>query len=153
MQIKTSLFVAGFFLLNLSSCVQPVLRCRSEHLDPCYLASSHVHSPDPCSGSFYGEQIIISWDLSLKGEAELQLDVRYGNLEHAHFSRPIHKGHDQWIYRLMNGECAEKQGIISYRARIVQGGLVLASWTHSLWTEIITIKRDKLYCVGLDGAV
>ncbi|NGX60719.1 MAG: hypothetical protein K940chlam9_00187 [Chlamydiae bacterium] len=122
----------------MGGCSRAPLECRTEYLRPDYLASWQISTPDPCLDCFYGEQIVVRWDLPRRDvEATLLLHLRYGNRETETVMRSLHTPKGYWTYRLVNDPYWCKEGILSYRAEIWQNGELLTDWTHHLYTELI----------------
>ena len=138
------LFLLLAMALVLTACHRPTLTCRSEYLDPSYLASERVNTPDPCRRCFYGQQIIVSWNLphGIQTPVELLLHVRYGTREVETLHHTITHSGGYWIYRLINQDYWCREGIIAYKAQLCQEGRELDEWTHHLWAELIPIPRN-----------
>lgn len=128
--------------LLLYGCHRAPLHCRTEYLYPDYLASTHVLTPDPCRKCFFGEQIVIKWDIERQClPVELVLHVRYGNREQETVAWPIANPKGYQIYRLVNDDYWCSEGILSYKAELYKDGLQIADWEHHLWVEIIEIQE------------
>lgn len=141
--MRTFLLLAVVLLLT--GCHRPHIACRSEYLHPSYLASSRVNTPDAARACFYGQQIIVSWNLPqgcAQEDITLALHIRFGNREIETVIIPIaaHKG--WWIYRLVNEEYWSRCGILAFRAELLRSGELIDSWTHYLWAEIIDLGED-----------
>ena len=140
--MKNILLVA---MVLLTGCHCPYLQCRTEYLFPLYLSSEQINTPDSQRECFYGQQIIVKWDLPdhcLARPVILQLHIRYGTRELKTFTRPVTTNKGYTFYRLLNQDYWCQGGILSYQAELIQEGLVLDKWTHSLWVEIIQINED-----------
>ena len=127
--------------LLLTGCHRSYLSCRSEYLYPTHLASQKVNTPDPDKGCFYGQQIIVHWDLPkncLIRPVELHLHIRYGNREIEQVSHTLEKGRGWFIHRVVNRDYWCQEGILSFYAELLQDGEVLDDWTHYLWVPIIS---------------
>lgn len=135
--------ILPILLFFLPSCMSPALTCRSEYLYPPYLASVQANTPDPFSCSFYGQQIVVHWNLSKQSLAKplnLLLHIRYGNRELETISTLIKRRRGWWIYRLMDQDYLCKEGILAFQAQLVHGEEVLEQWTHYLWADIIEVS-------------
>ncbi len=108
---------------------------------PAYLASEQINTPDPCRLCYQGQQLVVHWRLpdTAVQPAELVLQVRYGNHECETITHPITKRRGYWIYRLVNADYWEREGIVTYRATLCRGGTAICTREHHLWTEILTI--------------
>lgn len=131
-------------ILILSSCHRSWIECRTEFLYPNYLASEKIDTPDPARACFFGQQILVHWRLppsSLRCPIFLVLNIRYGNKEIEKMEIPVTTTRGWWIFRLLNQKYSEKEGILSFKAELIQEGELLDSWTHFLWADLITIPH------------
>lgn len=122
----------------------PLLRCRSDYLDPNYLASEWAETPDPLRFCFYGQQIVVFWNLPhscLGAPVELQVQIRDGAREIETLLIPINQSKGSWVYRLVNDAYWQRGGILSFKAELIQNGELLGEWKHSLWSDIIEINQ------------
>lgn len=132
--------MASFWL---AGCHRTPLVCRSEYLYPTYLASKQVKTPDLYYGCFYGQQIVIYWNLPRSAfykPVELILHVRYGNRELDTLTIPLKSSRGYWVYRLVNEEYWCRDGILAFQAQLCRDGELLEQWSHHLWSEIIDIR-------------
>lgn len=137
--------VAG--LSFLTSCHKPLLMCRTEYLTPIYLASQQILTPDPLRDCFYGQQLIVKWNLSrecVDDSLLLVVHLRFGTRENETIKVPLTKAFGFWVYRLLNQEYWCKGGIISYQAQLWHLGELVEEWNHHLWTELIEIREEDL---------
>jgi hypothetical protein len=140
--MRTFLFLA---MVLSAGCHRPHLSCRSEYLYPRYLASEQVNTPDLARRCFYGQQIIVSWNLPKHCQGyplTLRLHIRYGDREIETVSTRVAKRRGWWIYRLVNQDYWCRGGILSFQAELLQGEEVVEEWTHYLWAEIIEIPEN-----------
>ncbi len=130
--------------LLFSGCNRIPLSCRSEYLGPNYLASAAIDTPDPLQACFMGQQIVVRWNLPSQAPCPttLRLSVRFGTREIETFTTPINNRNGYWIFRLLNQDYVCKQGIVSFKAEIFNGDVLLSSWRHFLWADIIEISPD-----------
>jgi hypothetical protein len=139
--MKRAIFIA--MALVLAACHRSPITCRSEYLYPPYLASVQVNTPDPMTGCFLGQQVIVKWDLPRRFQGEeltLLFHIRFGNREQETLSVPINSHAGWWVYRLMNADYECKGGILSFQAQIIYQDAVVAEWNHYLWAEIIHVS-------------
>ncbi|MCC5831412.1 MAG: hypothetical protein JJU12_00010 [Chlamydiales bacterium] len=131
----------GFAMaLLLYGCHRSPLHCRSEYLYPDYLASARVLTPDPYRDCFFGQQVVIRWDVGREClPLTLVLHVRYGTREQATFTWPVDRSSGYRIYRMINEEYWLSDGIISYKAELCKDGEPIADWRHHLWVDLIEI--------------
>lgn len=134
--------------IALTSCCQKnaLLRCRSEFLFPTYLASVQVETPDPMQDCFYGQQIILRWNLSKKSfpssSLHLNLEVRYGTRAIETFEKEVCGKKGYAIFRLLNQDYWQSEGVISYRAVLFDEENLIAECRHPLWSELIVIGEN-----------
>jgi hypothetical protein len=129
-------------VLSLLGCHRPILSCRSEYLCPPYLASEQVNTPDPIRCCFFGQQIVVSWNLPKRYKGTpltLVLHIRDGNRTIQTISTPIEDLRGKWIYRLVNQDYWDRGGILAFQAQLCQEGEVIGQWDHYLWVKIIEI--------------
>lgn len=128
--------------LLLTGCHHRYITCRSEYLYPRYLASDKINTPDPYRECFYGQQIIVQWNLPCPKPADIILKVRYGNREISNFSFSVDRVKGWKIYRLINEEYWCRGGIIAFQAQLLQEQQLIDTWTHYLWADIIHIETE-----------
>ena len=75
-------------------------------------------------------------------EFELQLTVRYGNRCIESFNYPICSPKGYRIFRLINQDYWQKQGILSYKVELYRGEEVFQEWNHHIWVEILQIGNS-----------
>lgn len=123
-----------------------MLSCRSEYLYPNYLASDRIQTPDPDRLYFYGQQLIVYWNLPRELlPADLHLTVRYGTREcaelHQHLTRP--RGHT--LYQLIEDDYWDTGGILSYKALLFHEGELLTDWYHHLWVDCMDLEAPEAF--------
>ena len=132
-------------LLLLSSCAShELVKARSEYLDSSYLASTQVRTPEPCYTCFVGEQVIVSWNLPQRYELDevtLRLFLRFGDHEVREIVQPISRYRGCRIFRLLNADYWEHEGILSYSVRIENDQGVWSRFDHHLWQDIVHIDE------------
>ena len=131
--------------LVLGGCQSRYVTCRSEYLYPQYLASQRVNTPDPFRQCYYGQQVIVRWNLPpncMVGTEPilLRLQVRYGNREIETLNVPIEKRQGWKIHRLINQDYWCRGGILAFKAELIHNGEILDDWTHYLWADLIQIS-------------
>lgn len=128
-------------LLISVSCQQRLL-VETRFIGPQTRASYWVHTPDPylCCPDC-GQDIILSWHLPMRcferGPIELVYRVRYGDRTHEEKRFRVLKPYGSVVHSLVNCRFWEKEGVLSYKAELVQCGEVIACWKHHLWVELI----------------
>ncbi len=126
----------------LSACSHtPAITARTEYFNEGYLASSRIETPDPCRTCFNGQQIVMNWNLQTRClPATIVLSVRYGNHEFDEVVHEVNAPAGFWIFRLLNQEYWDRQGILSYSVRLYSGETLISAWNHHLWAEQIYIE-------------
>lgn len=135
------LLLSAFFCI---SCSREHLRVRSEYLNPGYLASTRVDTPDPAGICFYGQQIVIHYRIPAEDFCEgsaLLISIRYGNQTGETVQIPLERRRGYYTYRLINDDYWERGGIFSYRVELFNGESVVACKEHHLWVEIIDLPN------------
>lgn len=119
-----------------SGCHRPTLLCRTEYLTLEYLASEQVNTYDLARDCFYGQQIVVFWNVPAEYEprsVNLKLHVRYGTRQLESFSIPVKKRSGFWVHRLINQNYWDYGGIVAYQAQLFQNELLIDEWNHHLW--------------------
>lgn len=119
-----------FILLLASGCTRSALEVRSQYLNPSYLASCKVDTPDPNLLCFYGQEIIIHYNAPIP--AQLTLQVRMCDRTVRIFTKQLTKSSGYTNWRVMAPE-----EFLSYKLELVHEGKVIACKRHHLWADII----------------
>lgn len=130
-----------FTLLLFSSCSRNYFYVQQEKIDRNYLASTHVHTPDPRQENPpEGGSLLISWDFPLNVfEKNLTLisTVRFWDCEEEVLIRPIVRKRDSCFLFFPNRK------ILTYLVKAVApNGDIEGQWEHHFWTEWIDIDRE-----------
>lgn len=137
---------ALFCLLLLTGCSKYYLSLRQVPVDPNYLASSHVGSPDPRMTP-HGQKIVLQWAVPpdlLEQEPQIVFHVIYRNHTEKTFVYPIESRMGYEVYSLVNHEYDETGGILTYSAEIMTPDHhVYREWKHQLWANLITLDESK----------
>lgn len=134
--------LALFLLLICCGCTHDHLNVRNETVDYHYLASTHVNTPDPLREQMYqGQQLIVGWDIPRKylhkDNLHLLMTIRFRNNEQQKITVPMQRAWGTYVFRLLNEDYIQKEGIMTYKVEIYGNGKVLDTWTHQLWAELI----------------
>lgn len=120
-----------------------MLEVRSEYLNERYLASYDTDTVDPCSSCFLGQQVVIHWCLPtyIKNPTTcfFVLTLRYGNHTTEEVKVPLNQASGWWIFRLLNCDYWDRGGILTYKVDLYEGDVLLDSWRHHVWTEILNL--------------
>lgn len=137
-------------LLGLVGCRRYDFSISQQIINRDYLASSHVNTPDPrlCCPPC-GRSLIMSWHIPKEiflRSARIELDVIYWNYTEGHFTYPIEYQKGYVLYTLVGEEYEEKQGLLTYRARLVtEDGYVYRNWTQQLWVDLIHFDEEPFH--------
>lgn len=130
--------IGSFFILG---CSRNYFYVQQEKIDKNFLASTHVHTPDPRQENPpEGSALLISWDFPLSVfEKKLTLvsAVRFWDTEEEIVTRPILRKRDSCFLFFSNRK------ILTYLVRAISStGEVEGEWEHHFWTEWIDIDRE-----------
>ena len=143
--------------LFLGGCKRYYLMVSQEIVNRDSLASTHVGTPDPRQANPpEGRELCLSWQIPceiFQQRPRLELDVIYWNYTEGHFFYSMDAKRGYVLYTLAGKEYEEKEGLLSYRARIVtQEGVVYRKWTQQLFVELIRVG-DRDYTPPLQPAL
>lgn len=135
-----------FFFFVLSGCQQKVLYLYQMKMDPSYLASTNVGSPDYRKAP-QGQMVIAEWMLPkwmFDQDPVLRIHILFRNFTETCVEYPISSRVGYETYLLINDEFKEKEGFLAYRAEIITAdGTVEAEWTHQLWVKLIDASEIR----------
>lgn len=134
-------------LLATTSCSDNYLSVHTDYISHRTLASYYVNTPDPLlNNPPIGQRLILSWSIPkhIVPENNLQLKIylRFWNRQQVVKIEPITKSRGTIVYALMNEEYIATRGIMSYKAELVDDGVVISEWKHQIWTDVITIGDE-----------
>jgi len=132
------------FLL-FTSCSTYYLSIKQQKVDPSYLASTHVNTPDPRKEHPpHGQKLIVHWQVpqSLMGEHPyILLHVIYRDYTEAVERLEIDAKRGYTTYALLGEEYEKKKGILTYKADLMTAeGKVYREWKHQLWVNLIALE-------------
>jgi hypothetical protein len=134
-------------LILLCGCEKYHVSVRQLHVDPTYLASMHVGTPDPRKAHPpIGQKLIIDWTVPpemLAQDPKLVMYLIYKNHTEKEVSYPILYRNGTHVYSLLNEEFEQTKGLLTYRAEIVVDGKVYKDWKHQLWVNLITLEEER----------
>jgi hypothetical protein len=135
-------------LLAGTSCNNQYLTVHTDYISHRTLASYYVNTPDPLlNNPPIGQRLILSWSVpkcTLPGnDLSLKIYIRFWNREQIVKVEPITKQRGTVVYTLMNEDYIATKGIMSYKAEIVDDGVVISEWKHQIWTEVINIGGNE----------
>jgi hypothetical protein len=120
----------------LGSCYRHHLYVQQEWVDRNFLASSHVHTPDPRQEHPpEGQRLLIAWrfphSLFCK-ELTFNITVRFWDDTEKNFSEPIRKKRGCHVLSFPG------QKILTYRIQVFsKDNELIETWTHHFWTKWI----------------
>lgn len=145
MQLMKNLKYLLFFIFT--GCGQGALLLYQQKIDPSYLASTHVGSPDPRIRS-QGQMIVAEWWVPrslLDRDLFLRIDILFRDFTKAVVEYPIKKSIGYETYCLLDKKFEQTKGFLSYKAEIItEDGKVYAQWQHQLWVKLITIEDTEV---------
>ncbi len=143
MNLSRSLIILFVFLVG---CQQKVLYLYQQKVDPKYLASTNVGSPDPLTPP-KGQMVVAEWWLPsgvIDTSPVLRIHVLFRNYSEDCVEYPIHSRVGSKTYWIVNKDFTETGGPLAYRAEIVSGdGELIAEWQHQLWVRLIDIEETS----------
>lgn len=131
--------------LSLGGCMKPYyLSVCQKWIDPNYLASSQVSTPDPRQAHPpLGQMLILNWRLPsevFEQQPEVVIDLILWDYTTRQVRLPIHHPMDFATYRLVNDDYEKSGGILTYKAQVVTSkGESLYEWKHQLYVDLIVI--------------
>jgi hypothetical protein len=146
--LKNALYMVTLLsLVLLAGCTIEKLNVRTEYLSHENLASYIVETPDPLlNNPPIGQQLIVSWSLPKNyldyEDLHLEITMRFRNREQIVKNICVTKVSGMFIYKLLNNEFIEKEGIQTYKVELIGGGEVLECWRHQLWVELIVLENQ-----------
>jgi hypothetical protein len=135
------IFFAMAFLT--AGCHRSFLSVRSEYLTPQDLASERIITPDPSRDCFFGQQLVIHWNLPapcfLRDKTILAISIRYKNLEteRKDFFLPTSRGF--LTLKFINEAYWLKGGVLSFKVEVFNQEELLDCWVHHVWADLIEL--------------
>jgi hypothetical protein len=139
------IIASSLFLIFLTGCQQKILYVYQQKVDPKYLASTNVGSPDPRE-SPKGQMIVAEWWLP-KSVFATNPSIRFHILFHNYSEEieqfPIDTRMGSKTYWVINKKFDQTKGLLAYRVEIITAeGEVLTDWEHQLWVRLINAGAD-----------
>lgn len=135
-------------LICAAGCGKYYLAVYPVKVDVSYLASTHVHTPDPRQAHPpQGEQLIVDWripDVVFSEQPRLILDLIMRDYTGRTLTFPVKRRMGHVTYELLDEEFRAVRGILTYRAKLVMGnGEVYKEWRHQLWVPLVSIDESE----------
>ena len=131
-----------------TGCVKHHIRLQTDYLSRENLASFHVGTPDPllyCPP--LGQRLIMSWAVPYgwlrEEDLKINLHMIFRNHTEECIQITLSRTHGLFTYCLVNEDYFEKGGILTYKAELIKGDLLLDEWVHQLWTDLIVIDPPQ----------
>jgi len=139
-QIASRFFRITVVVLLLG-CSKNYFYVQQEQRDRNFLASTHVHTPDPRQENPpEGSSLLISWDFPLsifEKNLTLVTRVRFWDSTEEVIHRPMMRKRDCCSLFFPN------QKILTYLVQAVSNkGEIIETWEHQFWTEWIDLDRE-----------
>ena len=117
---------------------------QQEWVTPQFLASSHVHTPDPRQEEFVsGQRLLVGWDFPKSlfcQDLLLIVTVRLWDQTERIFTYPVLYRRDAVAFWLPGPE--KEKRILTYLIEVVnRDNEVIETWEHQFWTELIDIGQ------------
>ncbi|MDP1880660.1 MAG: hypothetical protein Q8K60_06950 [Parachlamydiaceae bacterium] len=149
--MKLMFRVIFFFLcIGLTSCCVNRLSVQTQYMTHEDLASYYVGTPDPrLDLPLIGQRLLIQWCLrneEIEGSlVELRIKIRLRNHEEKKLKIAIscksgkyNRGY--YLIKLSDEEYCETGGIVTYIVEILQDDIVIETWKHPLWVDLIKLS-------------
>lgn len=143
MQYKKSFLLLFFGFLT--SCQAHRLSIQTQYISRESLASYNVGTPDAnLDHPTIGQRLLIEWSLPTDylcyQDLTLVLKVRFKNRKEEEKSFHIQEKRGTYLYYLVNEKFCETGGIATYKAEMKSDGCIIDTWSHPLWTDLITFQ-------------
>ncbi|MCH9611873.1 MAG: hypothetical protein S4CHLAM102_03470 [Chlamydiia bacterium] len=137
-------------LISLSSCGTYYVNVKNIRIDRSSLASTFARTPDRASvDPPRGQDLVVEWRLPHhyhKEDLHIVLKVIYKNLESAEFTYSVKHPVDFVTYHLIGEEFKRTQGIMTYKAEIVDGkGEVVKEYVHMMWIDRMPTNKNACF--------
>lgn len=137
-------FISIISLLFLFNSCTHLISVRTDYLPNDRLASFYVGTPDPqltCPSS--RQRLIVSWCFSKHTFKKYQnlsvsLSIRLRNRKEIVKTHTIQHLNGYYIYPLSDCLFRETGGILTYQVHLIGDGSILETWSHPLWSELIS---------------
>ncbi len=138
-----TLWIFCIFLL-LTGCYKDYLYVQQEWIDPQFLASSKIGTPDPRQEKpFFGQRLIIAWDFPksfFSRDLHLLTTVRFWDNKEEVFQTPILRKRDITAFFFPNPDKTQDRHILTYQVQVfAKDGTLMAKWEHHFWTKLIDV--------------
>lgn len=130
----------------MTSCCYRVLDVQTQYVSHENLASFYVNTPDPLRQKpLVGERLMIRWSVPCEWTRDYPLfaEIRVRFRDHTEDRKTviISESDGTTFYCVTGDTFVQSGGIATYKIDIIsEGGEVLATWRHPLWTEFISFS-------------
>lgn len=149
-RIKAFFSLSKWILLSLwlAGCYKNHLYVQQERVDPTFLASSRIGTPDPRQERPpQGQRLLIAWHFPrslFQRHLSLVATVRLWDQTEEVFTYPVEKKWGSTALYFSNDCAGVDRRILTYRVQVVaRDGEVVEVWEHHFWTHLIDIDREK----------
>lgn len=120
------------------------LSVYNQPINKKYYASVHAETPDPkMERGEIGQRLVISWDLPYKEfhkhQWQVKALVQFGDRTEETKTHTIGRFGGDWILKWAGRPYIDKRGIVSYKAELLRDGVVVDTFQHQLWCELIRL--------------
>lgn len=133
-----------------TSCYKNHFYVQQEWIDRSYLASTHVHTPDPRQEHPpSGQQLLVSWDFPrsvFEQKLHLEATIRLWDSTQELIIRPILRKRGYEVFYFPNDLPGTDKRILTYSIRALsERGEVVGYWEHQFWTKLIDIGKPESF--------
>lgn len=93
---------------------------------------------------FTGQRLVIRWVIPKRdfkyGDYQLQLKLRFFNNKQQTVLLTIENWQGTYVYNLLNEAFKDSSGIVSYQVNLIDSDVVIRTWNHPLWVELINFS-------------
>lgn len=128
----------------MGGCYKGHLYVQQEWVDREWLASSHMHTPDPRQDNPpKGQRLLVAWDFPkslFQQGLTLQVTVRLWDNTQTIHTCPIERKRSFTSFFFPNNQPETDRRILTYRVQVMDHNQqVVETWNHQFWTELIQV--------------
>lgn len=147
--MKYTMSLIFLLLLIAAGCQRYGVIARRQTVDPTYLASTHIGSPDPRQEDPpHGQMVIVEWwvpqELFTKNP-KICLHIIFWDYTERRIEFPINRRVGYETYFILGDDYCTTEGILTYKAEIItDDGCVFRDWKHQLWVNLIQMEEEQV---------
>lgn len=141
-------YILALLLLVMAGCQKYGIVARRQKVDPTYLASTHIGSPDPRQADPpNGQMVIVEWWVPPELFAQnpkICLHLVFWDYTERKIQFPIDRRVGYETYFILGDDFLTTCGILTYKAEIItDDGCVFRDWKHQLWVNLIQVEEEQ----------